>query len=262
MKRFYIFITLCIALTHISFAQDNCSSALPIVPGYYIVDAVNGTELPAVTCSGAQGGAEVAEWYTYTPDADYYMTVSSYVEGVSPTDTRMHIYTGTCGNLTCVGGDDDSGPGYSSITSMNVEAGVTYTIVWDNYWSASGFTFSLSVGDPVVNLLNFTPATAAVGALAVLDMNADYLDDLIGVSGDNLTIGYQQPDGTFSNQTMTIADGVANSPSWSICGGDLDGNGFNDLLFAGGGGASFIWANDAGTAYNETSDGNWPKLYM
>jgi hypothetical protein len=257
MKKHYSLLIALLVSAFFSQAQDNCATAPAIEPGYYIVDAVNGTELPAVTCSGAQGGAEYAEWYTYTPDADYYMTVSSNVAGVTPTDTRMHIYTGTCGNLTCVGGDDDSGPGYSSIASMNVDAGVTYTIVWDNYWTAAGFTFSLSVTDPVVNLLNFTPATASVGAQAVLDMNADYLDDLVAASGDNLSIGYQNPDGTFTSQTITISGGVANSPSWSICGGDLDGNGFNDLLFAGGGGASFIWADDAGSAYNETSDGNY-----
>ena len=257
MKKHYSLLIALLVSAFFSQAQDNCATAPAIEPGYYIVDAVNGTELPAVTCSGAQGGAELAEWYTYTPDADYYMTVSSNVAGVTPTDTRMHIYTGTCGNLTCVGGDDDSGPGYSSIASMNVDAGVTYTIVWDNYWTAAGFTFSLSVTDPVVNLLNFTPATASVGAQAVLDMNADYLDDLVAASGDNLSIAYQNPDGTFTSQIITISGGVANSPSWSICGGDLDGNGFNDLLFAGGGGASFIWANDAGTAYNETSDGNY-----
>jgi len=257
MKKHYSLFLVFTFLSFVSQAQDNCASALSIVPGYYIVDAVDGTEIPSVTCSGAQGGAEVAEWYTYTPDADYYMTVSSNVDGITPTDTRMHIYTGACGNLSCVGGDDDSGPGYSSIASMNVDAGVTYTIVWDNYWTANGFTFSLSVSDPIVNLLNFTPTTVSVGAQAVLDMNADYLDDLVAANGDNLSVAYQQPDGTFSTQTIAITDGVANSPSWSMCGGDLDGNGFNDLLFAGGGGASFIWANDAGTAYNETSDGNY-----
>jgi len=257
MKHHYLLGAFLLLLSQSAMAQDNCSQALAIVPGYYIVDAVNGTEIPAVTCSGTQGGEEFAEWYTYTPDADYYMTVSSNVTGVTPTDTRMHIYTGTCGNLSCVGGDDDSGPGYSSIASINVEAGITYTIVWDNYWTANGFTFSLSVSEPVVNLLNFTATTIGVGAQAVLDMNADYLDDLVSSNGDNLSIAYQEPDGTFSTQTIAVSDGVANSPSWSICGGDLDGNGFNDLLFAGGGGASFIWANDAGTAYNETSDGNY-----
>ena len=104
MKKHY---SLFLAFTFLSFvsqAQDNCASALWIVPGYYIVDAVNGTEIPFVTCSGAQGGAELAEWYTYTPDADYYMPVSSNVIDVPSIDTRMHIYTGTCDDLTCVGG--------------------------------------------------------------------------------------------------------------------------------------------------------------
>jgi hypothetical protein len=143
MKKHYSLFWVFTLLTFASQAQDDCASALSIVPGFYIVDAVDGTEIPAVTCSGAQGGAELAEWYTYTPDADYYMTVSSNVTGVTPTDTRMHIYTGVCGDLTCVGGDDDSGPGYSSIASLNVTAGVTYTIVWDNFWTPAGFTFKI-----------------------------------------------------------------------------------------------------------------------
>ena len=258
MKKLYTLTLAALIFQSLSLtAQDNCSTALLIEPGYYIVDVVNGTELPAVTCSGQQGGAEYAEWYTYTPDADYSMTVSSYVTGVTPVDTRMHIYTGTCGNLTCVGGDDDTGPGYSSIATMNVEAGVTYTIVWDNFWTNAGFTFSLTVTDPVINLLSFTPMTVSVGAQAVMDMNGDYLDDLVAAGSQSLSVAYQQPDGTFSTQSLPISGGVANTPSWSMCGGDLDGNGFNDLIFAGGSGASFIWANDNGTAYNEVSDGNY-----
>lgn len=261
MKNNYLLLALLFFLNGPLLAQDSCDEAPAIEPGFYIVDAVNGMEIPSITCSGAQGGAEMAEWYSYTPDADYYMTISSNVAGVTPTDTRLHIYTGTCDNLTCVGGDDDSGPGYSSIASMNVEAGVTYTIVWDNFWTASGFTFSLSVGDPIVNLLNFNPITVPTQVQAVMDMNGDYLDDLVATDAvlvsQAISIAYQLPDGNFDIQSRPISDDIANSPSWSICGGDLDGNGFNDLLFAGGGGASFIWANADGTAYNETSDGNY-----
>ncbi|MEZ4800113.1 MAG: FG-GAP repeat protein [Flavobacteriales bacterium] len=51
-------------------------------------------------------------------------------------------------------------------------------------------------------------------------------------------------EGGFDFQTGTVNDPVVNSPSWSICAGDLDGNGFNDLLYASGSGASFIWANE------------------
>jgi hypothetical protein len=44
-----------------------------------------------------------------------------------------------------------------------------------------------------------------------------------------------------------------NTPSWSICAGDLDNNGYNDLMYGGGGGATFMMANAGGTAYTEVS---------
>ena len=254
MNKHYTLLLLLGLIINVASAQNDCASAVAIVPGYYIVDAVNGTEMPAVTCSGAAGGGTNAEWYTYTPDADYNMAVSSNVPGVNPIDTRMHIYTGTCGDLTCVGGDDDSGPNYSSIASMNVEAGVTYTIVWDNYWTSGGFTFSLSVSDPILNAIDFTTISSPVGSsLGAIDMNADYLDDLVDPQGQSLNIAYQQPDGTFSVVTHDITGDVYTDPYWSLCGGDLDGNGYNDLLYAGGA-ASFIWADDAGSSYSETGD--------
>jgi hypothetical protein len=246
-----------VMLSFVTMAQDNCASALDIVPGTYVVDQVNGNEPPTIICAGANLAA-YGEWYRYTPDNDYYITVSSNVVNVTPVDTRLHIYTGSCGALQCAGGDDDSGPGYSSIASMNVEAGVTYYFAWDSYWTADGFSFTLSVAPPVVNLLDFVPVAATVSAQAVMDMNGDYLDDMVAYDGNNgLQIAYQQPNGTFDTQTRPIADDVSHSPSWSMCGGDLDGNGFNDLLFAGGSGASFIWADPTGTSYNEVSDENY-----
>jgi hypothetical protein len=257
MKKHYLILLALSIISQAVFAQDDCASAAAIVPGYYIVDAVNGTDIPAIACSGAQTPGSAAEWYTYTPDADYYMTVSSNVPGVPSVDTRMHIYSGSCGDLSCVGGDDDSGPNYSSIASMNVEAGVTYTIVWDNFWTSTGFTFSLSVGAPVVNAIDFYPISSPVsGPLGAIDMNADFLDDIVEPSGETLNIAYQQPDGTFSLLSHAISGDVYTSPSWSMCGGDLDGNGFNDLVYAGGA-ASFIWSDNTGSSYSETSDENY-----
>jgi hypothetical protein len=254
MKKHYLLFLAFTILTQAAIAQDDCASAPAIEPGFYIVDAVNGTDIPPVACSGAPEQASAAEWYTYTPDADYYMTISSNVPGVPTADTRMHIYTGTCGDLSCVGGDDDSGPGYSSIANMNVSAGVTYTIAWDNYWTSSGFTFSLSVGDPIVNAIDFISINAPVGSpLGAIDMNADYLDDIVEPAGQILNIAYQQPDGTFSTISHAVSGDIYTAPYWSLCGGDLDGNGFNDLVYAGGA-ASFIWADDAGSSYSETGD--------
>ena len=254
MKKIYLLLSIFAASLNAVVAQDNCASALAIEPGNYIVTLVNGNETPAITCSGAIGGAEFAEWFTYTPDANYYMTVSSYLESVPPTDTRMHIYTGACGNLSCVGGNDDGGPGYSSIASMNVMAGVTYTIVWDNYWTNAGFTFSLSIGNPIETFIDFNAITSPVGSpLGAIDMTADYIDDLVEPAGQTLNIAFQEPDGSFNVVANPISGDVYTDPYWSLCGGDLDGNGYNDLLYAGGA-ASFIWADDSGSSYSETGD--------
>ena len=82
-----------------------------------------------------------------------------------------------------------------------------------------------------------------------VDMNGDFLDDVVRVTNNNMYIDYQQPNGTFIHQQFSI--NLINEPDWSICAGDLDGNGFNDLLFGGGNAVSFVMANNDGTAYIE-----------
>ncbi|MEM1214063.1 MAG: T9SS type A sorting domain-containing protein [Bacteroidota bacterium] len=83
----------------------------------------------------------------------------------------------------------------------------------------------------------------------VVDMNGDYLDDIVRVRINGIDIDYQQPGGVFTSTFHPVA--FNNLPSWSICAGDLDQNGYNDLLFGGGSRVSFIMANDFGTAYTE-----------
>jgi hypothetical protein len=82
-----------------------------------------------------------------------------------------------------------------------------------------------------------------------VDMNGDYLDDVVRVINARIFIDYQQGDGTFDHVEYLV--GQTNLPTWSLCAGDIDGNGYNDLLFGGGNRVSFIYANDTGTAYEE-----------
>jgi len=85
----------------------------------------------------------------------------------------------------------------------------------------------------------------------VVDMNNDHLDDVVRVTASGMYIDYQQPDGSFSQTSFPI--NFVHVPSWSICAGDLDNNGYNDLLFGDGSGVSFVRANAQGTAYVEYS---------
>lgn len=82
-----------------------------------------------------------------------------------------------------------------------------------------------------------------------VDMNGDYLDDYVRVSSNGIGIDYQLPNQTFNSILIPIS--IQNVPDWSVAAGDIDGNGYNDLLLGNGSRVSFLFANEDGTAYTE-----------
>ncbi len=84
-----------------------------------------------------------------------------------------------------------------------------------------------------------------------VDMNGDYLDDYVRVSENGVGIDYQLPDHTFNSIFITTP--IQNIPDWSVAAGDIDGNGFNDLLLGNNSRVSFLFANEDGTAYTEVT---------
>ena len=83
----------------------------------------------------------------------------------------------------------------------------------------------------------------------VVDLNGDYLDDVLRVGEKGMFVDYQRADGSFEHRIIYMP--VHTTPSWSICAADLDNNGYNDLLFAGSESVSFVLANENGTDYTE-----------
>jgi hypothetical protein len=235
-------------------AQNTCATAVPVSLASYYVSQVNGSEVPSPQCASGGDNATAGEWYSYTATEDTVIRVSTSLPQNDGVDTRVHIYTGTCGNLSCVAGDDDSGDGYLSIVSFAVTAGTTYYIAFDNNWSSEGFTFVVSLATPAPPVGGFSEQYIPVSdySYCIVDMNDDGLDDVVSVGSTEVNINYQNPGGGFTNTvyTTTAAD---HSPSWSMCAGDLDGNGYNDLVYAGDG-LTFMLANDDGTAYTELSE--------
>src|SRR5690606_9173035 len=92
--------------------------------------------------------------------------------------------------------------------------------------------------------------------MGVADMNGDLLDDIITIPGSggnyNLNIYYQQANGTFV--TGNYFPGANRAPTWSLAGGDFDGNGYNDIVFGDTSGANVIRANADGTAYTTVAN--------
>ncbi|MEO8590814.1 MAG: CRTAC1 family protein, partial [Flavobacteriales bacterium] len=255
MKKTVLCVVLCLALSN-AWAQDGCATALPIVAGTYAVTAVNGPEIPNPICAlNGLTNVTASEWYTYTPAEDLALTITTGVGAI--VDTRFHVYSGVCGALVCVGGDDDSGPSLSSIATINVSGGVTYHIAFDNRWSSMGFQFQLIENEISNAAVSFTP-TALPGAgnvLGVVDMNGDMLDDAVAPTQNNVNIVQQTETGFITLNIPTSA--AVNTPSWSMAAGDLDDNGYTDLLYGGGSGLTIMMASDDGMGFTQHSPGQY-----
>ncbi len=247
---------------------DSCTQALnstTITEGTYQVGAINGN-IPPIFCDGSAGGSITAgEWIKYIPTDDYTVTISSDLTSNVSKDTNFQVLTGSCGALTCVTWDDDSGirtgantNSYLSVATFLVYAGQTYYIIWDNKWSnCSNFEFTLKE-DPFVNKpahsISFVQQNvfASGSDRAMVDMNGDFLDDLVSINQSNININYQLPTGGFNSVNISTTPATF-QPSWSLAAGDWDANGYNDLLYGDGFGVTFMRANSNGTAYTQIS---------
>jgi len=237
-------------------AQQNCANAVAAVPGVtYNVAFASGSQVPAPVCAEGQNNPDNLNhgaWYKYTSTALITAVVSTGPDNV---DTRVHIYAGSCNALVCVGGDDDSGPEYAAHATFTAEAGVTYYIAFDDNWSEDNFTFTIAEDTFIAPLFTQHFVTIEGRKDCVVDMNGDYLDDIVaphfeaGVDMDVNVLYQNSGVPGFTLQTRTMPNTIYR-PDWSIAAGDYDKNGFNDLLFGNGGGAALVLQNDQGTAFN------------
>lgn len=239
-------------------SSDSCADASIATPittaGVFTVAEFNGIA-PNSICSGITGIAPNGEWYRYTPNDNYFVTVTSNLPANSGEDTRVHIYSGSCGALNCIISNDDVGGGNTtSIAMFEVQSGQTYYIAWDNAWDSDPFDFELSetLVPPIVSFTS-TSVSAPGSDRGAVDMNGDFLDDLVSISSSTLTVNYQQNDGSFNKVSYPITSDFCGSnytASWSMAAGDYDRNGYNDLVYGNSSGAQVVKANNTGTGYS------------
>ena len=95
---------------------------------------------PLTAAVGANEAPQAPVWYSYTATLSGTAIVSSAGSGV---DTQVYGYSGTCTEPTQIGFGDDETDAYESIMSFSVVSGEMYHILWTDYWSTSGFTWTL-----------------------------------------------------------------------------------------------------------------------
>jgi len=122
-------------------AQFTCDSPLPLNCG----DVQFGTTT-GVTNDNATSGAPTCVttvgtggqyWYSFTPSGDGSAVLNTISTNTNY-DTKLHVYTGSCGSLACVVGNDDFGGGLQSQVTFNFTGGTTYLIRVGGFTGAQG----------------------------------------------------------------------------------------------------------------------------
>ncbi len=142
-------------------SNNNCTSAYTVTcpstsSGSTVYATLDG---PATTCSGGTVAPDI--WYNIVGTGGN-ITASLCGAGTDY-DTKIDVYTGDCGSLTCVGGNDDycAQNGASEFTWLST-LGTTYRIRVHGFNGATGnFTLNMTCADPAPMLTCPTNTTTA-----------------------------------------------------------------------------------------------------
>ena len=112
--------------------NDACQDAIviPSLPYSHVQNAIGSTNNAGfITPSGCGYGMNDGVWYTFTPTTSGQINISATLNILPNWDLGIGVYTGSCGNFTCVASVDDqpSGDG-ETINNLSVTAGTKYFI--------------------------------------------------------------------------------------------------------------------------------------
>lgn len=124
-------------------ANDACADARTITCGQTLTGSTAAATpdfTSSTSCGTSFNSSTKGVWFRFTATTSGSTEASLCGSGF---DTKMAVFTGACGALTCVGGNDDN-CGLQSRVTFNATAGTTYLIYVGGFGSASG-NYSLSV---------------------------------------------------------------------------------------------------------------------
>ena len=112
--------------------NDACQNAIviPSLPYSHVQNAIGSTNNDGfITPSGCGLGMNDGVWYTFTPTESGQINIVAALNILPDWDLEIGVYTGTCGNFTCVASVDDGFDGEAeTINDLSVTAGTKYFI--------------------------------------------------------------------------------------------------------------------------------------
>ena len=116
--------------------NDDCANATAIACGAVASGTtLNATDDPTAPECGTSVSAPGA-WYLFTGNGQQVIATTC---PDTQYDTKLNVYTGDCGALVCVAGNDDvPGGGYCSSVTFLATAGTGYRILVQGYNGATG----------------------------------------------------------------------------------------------------------------------------
>lgn len=127
--------------------NDDCVDALPISCDTPIIGSSAGTTADGVTVCGSSGEGASTVWFNFVSPGDGPVTVNTCGDATT-FDTQLDVFTGSCGALSCVDGNDDS-CGLQSEVTFNAVTGEEYQFMVHGFGAASGdFELAVDCTDP------------------------------------------------------------------------------------------------------------------
>ncbi|MBK9514340.1 MAG: T9SS type A sorting domain-containing protein [Flavobacteriales bacterium] len=127
-------------------ANDLCANAIPVSCNSITAGTTSGgstTGAPALTCGATTFTSAPGVWYTVQ---GWGGPITASLCGAS-FDTKIGIFTGSCGTFTCIGGNDDFCSLQSQVSWASTAATTYYIYVTAFSTNSGPFNLSVTCGD-------------------------------------------------------------------------------------------------------------------
>ena len=198
-------------------ANDLCAGAITINCGQTLTGSTAFATSDAVATCGTTLNTAPGVWYTFAGDGSQTtlsLCASSY-------DTKIGVFSGSCGSFTCVTGNDDFCGTRSQVT-FNTVIGTTYYVLVTGFSTNSG-NYSLTrtcifpcTGVPSPGFITPTTTSVCVGTSVTLTLNSFPIATGLSFQWKEATT----PGGTYTNisgATNTTYTFTAAATRYYVC---------------------------------------------